>query len=365
MKVRIVIGANFGDEGKGTVVATYTKHSFGRVLNVLTNGGAQRAHSILTEDGSYTFQHFGSGTMYGADNYYSQFYILNPMQFVKEYEQLKPIGRIFRNPDCIWSTPYDMIANAIIEELRGSDKHGSCGMGIWETIQRSKVYNVNFDYFCNGTYKFRVMYLERIRKYYEMKIGSIPEKWQGIWNDPNMVIHFINDCFYLYRKAIPASFEYLIGPFGNYDEVIFENGQGLMLSDTGLDIPGTTPSFTGIRDSLDILNSIDQKYDLSVHYVTRPYLTRHGRGFLYKESNRFILSSSVNEDRTNHYNEFQDDFRYGFLEINELRDRIMNDFGNTNAKLILEVTHCDEMDRLEEFKKYFSNINTYDSALIK
>ena len=38
---RIVIGGNNGDEGKGTVVAKYTK---GRqnVLNVLTNGGSQR-----------------------------------------------------------------------------------------------------------------------------------------------------------------------------------------------------------------------------------------------------------------------------------------------------------------------------------
>lgn len=47
MKARIVIGANYGDEGKGTVVARYSKNSY-NVLNVLTNGGSQRGHSILT-----------------------------------------------------------------------------------------------------------------------------------------------------------------------------------------------------------------------------------------------------------------------------------------------------------------------------
>ena len=57
MRARIVIGSNYGDEGKGTVVASYAKRS-DSVLNVLTNGGAQRGHSILTEDGSITFQHF-------------------------------------------------------------------------------------------------------------------------------------------------------------------------------------------------------------------------------------------------------------------------------------------------------------------
>ena len=65
-KARIVIGANYGDEGKGTVVASYTKKADGKVLNVLTNGGAQRGHSILTKDGSITYHHFGSGTYYGA-----------------------------------------------------------------------------------------------------------------------------------------------------------------------------------------------------------------------------------------------------------------------------------------------------------
>ena len=78
MKARIVIGSNYGDEGKGTVVASYAKNSQ-NVLNVLTNGGAQRGHSILTKDGSITYQHFGSGTYFGADSYYSRFFILNTM----------------------------------------------------------------------------------------------------------------------------------------------------------------------------------------------------------------------------------------------------------------------------------------------
>ena len=88
MKSRIVIGANYGDESKGSVVAHYTKYANGKVLNVLTNGGAQRAHSVLTDFGDFTFQHFGSGTAFGAESYYSSYFILNPMQFCKEREEL-------------------------------------------------------------------------------------------------------------------------------------------------------------------------------------------------------------------------------------------------------------------------------------
>ena len=134
MKARIVIGANYGDEGKGTVVANYTKNS-NNVLNILTNGGAQRGHSILTKDGNITFQHFGAGTYHGADNYYSRYFILNPMQFVKEYKSLivKP-KNIYRDLSCRWSTPYDSMANLISEEQKGT--HASCCMGIWNTIKR-------------------------------------------------------------------------------------------------------------------------------------------------------------------------------------------------------------------------------------
>lgn len=137
----IIIGANLGDEGKGTVTATITKNADGKVLNILSNGGSQRGHSILTENGSFTFCHFGSGTYHGADNYYSEYFIINPMSFVKEYNELKRRGicldnKVHCSPMVRWSSPYDMMANQIIEELRGETKHGSCGMGIWETVRR-------------------------------------------------------------------------------------------------------------------------------------------------------------------------------------------------------------------------------------
>ena len=143
-KARIVIGANYGDEGKGTVVAHYTKESE-NTLNVLTNGGSQRGHSILTKDGNITFQHFGSGTYHGADNYYSCYFIINPMQFVKEYETLiiKP-KHIYRDSRCRWTTPYDSMANLITKK-----SYNTCGMGIWNTIKRVNggVLNVSFDKF--------------------------------------------------------------------------------------------------------------------------------------------------------------------------------------------------------------------------
>lgn len=366
MKAKIIIGANLGDEGKGTVVANYTKQSSDKVLNILTNGGAQRGHSILTEDGSFTFQHFGSGTYHSADSYFSQYFILNPMQFVKEYLELADKGifaknntKVYRHPDCRWSTPFDMMANQIIEGLRGNKKHGSCGMGIWETILRYKCnLTIPFGVFVNLEHEQQVTHLRSIKEYFDKRIGGIPSEWADIWNNDNIILHFINDCKTMYDLTTE-----LITPEG-YNEVIFENGQGLMLNDIGLDEAGKTPSKTDSTYALSIAKEMGiSDDDITLHYVTRPYLTRHGRGHLEGEKSRSLLSSGVQECRTNHYNPFQEHLRYASLDIKSLSQRIAED-NQRQLESVIELTHCDEMDRLSEFQSHFDLVNTYDKPMI-
>ena len=365
-KARIVIGANYGDEGKGTVVAHYTKHSEGTVLNVLTNGGAQRGHSILTEDGNITFHHFGSGTYHGADNFYSCFFILNPMQFVKEYDELivKP-KKIYRDTRCRWSTPYDSMANMITEAFLG--RHASCGMGIWNTIKRFRsskhLSAIFFDSFIGMNQIEKLNYLSMVKEYYEKQI-TIPDNFKSIWNSEMLKEHFINDCMFMANHTIPMNLNQL-----DYDNLIFENGQGLMLCDTGKDTYDTTPSNTGILYSLKLMQNM-KDIDVTAHYVTRPYLTRHGDGHIFSLANREDLSKDVQEDRTNKYNEFQGKFRYGSLNISDLKNRIIKDSAraisfDTPINVELDITHCDEMDRESEFKSEFKDINTFDSPLIK
>lgn len=355
-KARIVIGANYGDEGKGTVVASYTKKADGKVLNVLTNGGAQRGHSILTNDGSITYHHFGSGTYYGADTYYSRFFILNPMQFVKEYEELivKP-EHIYRDADCFWTTPYDMMANAIEEVQLG--RHASCRMGIWNTITRYRAMRCpSLDRFVES--QTNVLFLAGVKSYYERRT-NIPSTWRNIWDNPGIMDHFIEDCQEMVRLTTVSNLSDI-----ECDEAIFENGQGLLLSDTGRDTFDTTPSDTGSSYARNLLWGISVE-DISIHYVTRPYLTRHGDGNIWNEvSQRRIISTDVQKDRTNKTNSSQGKFRYGLLDIVGLKDRILAD--SRDLKYEIELTHCDEMDRIRQFEKTFRGIpvNIYDNPLV-
>ena len=143
MVIKVVIGANFGDEGKGLMTDYFCHQSTLRgekSLVVLHNGGAQRGHTVVTPDGNrHVFHHFGSGTLVGADTYLSEEFVLNPMIFRQEWEELestKAIPKVYVNHTCRVTTPFDMILNQIIEESRDNARHGSCGMGIHETMIR-------------------------------------------------------------------------------------------------------------------------------------------------------------------------------------------------------------------------------------
>ena len=110
--IKIVIGANFGDEGKGKLTDYYTKDKDNCIV-VCSNGGAQRGHTVLKPDGTrHVFHHFGSGTLNGADTYLPGDFILNPLVFREEWEELKKLGwepHVYVHEKCMITNPFDMM----------------------------------------------------------------------------------------------------------------------------------------------------------------------------------------------------------------------------------------------------------------
>jgi adenylosuccinate synthase len=117
--IKVVVGSNFGDEGKGLMTDYFCHQATSKGENcivVMSNGGSQRGHTVVDADGTrHVFKHFGSGTLTGADTYCADDFILNPMTFCKEYDelQLKYLPHIYVHPNCKWTTPYDMFINQI------------------------------------------------------------------------------------------------------------------------------------------------------------------------------------------------------------------------------------------------------------
>ena len=79
MTIEAVIGANYGDEGKG-LFTEYLCRNRPSPIVVLSNGGSQRGHTVSNHETSirHVFHHFGSGTLLGVPSVYSKTFLLNP-----------------------------------------------------------------------------------------------------------------------------------------------------------------------------------------------------------------------------------------------------------------------------------------------
>lgn len=358
MSVDIIIGSGAGDEAKGLTTARVVKSydDYDNTIVVLNNGGAQRGHSVNVNGLEHIFRHYGSATPLGVESYFGPKFILNPMAFEDEYTQIQKTFGInpvsFRHPNCLWSTPWDMMANQIRQKERWT---GSCGMGIWETIKRCATFiTMPFSDFCLASESVQTSYLLSIRNNYFKKI-DVPQNFREAWFSDGTIKHFIRDCKSMFRKCPVKE---------NLDDkkhIIIENGQGLLLCDTGINDTEKTPSETGVY-TID-KNLIHE--NPIVHFVTRPYLTRHGSVNWEDKKKPFsFIDKSV---EINQYNEFQHDFCYSYFDIEDLKKRCDAEVAKIGLKdYIVEVTHCDEMDRSSDFKRLFNShtVNFYDTKFL-
>ena len=387
--IKIVVGSNFGDEGKGLMTDYFCHQAEERNENcivVLHNGGAQRGHTVTTPSGiKHVFHHFGSGTFCGADTYCSKDFILNPMIFSQEFGELKALGykpKVYINSLCKFSTPFDMILNQIVEEHRSGNRHGSCGIGIYETLLRGKEqkYSIFFGelFFLTDEQIRKRLYMIRdewMKIRFKMEdIEFISEEWSSIINSSSLIDHYLIDLKFMRDVSVKTNNSIL----SSYKNIVFENGQGLLLdqNNTGY-FPHLTPSNTGCKNPLDIISkSFTDKKDLRIEacYVTRTYLTRHGAGRLDNECKREDINKDM-FDHTNLPNPHQGTLRYGFIDTDGIMGRVSEDFQLLNEQYpynstcTLAMTHVNEyvddnMWNLNyEFEKtYISDDETYSNV---
>ena len=349
MEVKIVVGANYGDEGKGMATAYFSKQAYEnkqRCLNILYNGSCQRGHTVELKNGTkHVFHHFGSGTFYGAHTYFDRHFIINPIFFVREYEELSKIGYkpiCFANAYCPVATPFDAILNQIFERDRGKSKHGSCGFGVFETIKRNETEGYSFLYndifLCDDEEEIKNFLWKIIKEYIpkrltEMGYEDIPETEKEILGGKlteGLINHYIQDIQAMKKICNLLWFEKSV--IKNYDVIIYEGAQGLALDMNNLnDFPHLTPSeTTPVIPMKAIVNNnwkIGSGQKIEICYVTRSYMTRHGAGPFPTECKKEDINKNI-EDLTNVPNPFQDTLRYGTFDPVLFEIRVKTSIGD-------------------------------------
>ena len=87
--ITAIIGANYGDEGKGLATNYFTRE--GKNLVVRHNGGAQSGHTVEVGDKRFVFHEIGSGTLNGAATFWDGTYHPDLYALNKEIFELRKI----------------------------------------------------------------------------------------------------------------------------------------------------------------------------------------------------------------------------------------------------------------------------------
>lgn len=342
MRTIAVIGKNFGDEGKGFTCSRLAS-SLKKSLIIKHNGGGQAGHTVEDPEGKWRFIHhqIGAGAEYHVPTLFADSFMPDLFQLgkeVKEFTELfgfQPI--LYSEKKARITTIDDVLLNMGAELARGKNRHGSCGMGIEECVQRNAAgYGITVEELATMTKQDLLHRLKRIRKEYTGKRAEIlgiqepaPSKsmnqsnfrnssttsnpsnssnpYYEMLNNETVLENFVEEVKENVKllSLVDADRKWL----EEFQHLIFETGQGLLLDqDYEAYAPHLTSSKTGIHNPAIFLEKRGLSLEEAI-YVTRPYVTRHGNGPLPCEVERSELPG-VGEDLTNQPNEWQGILRY-------------------------------------------------------
>jgi adenylosuccinate synthase len=356
----LIADLGYGDAGKGSLV-DYLTRTTGAHTVVRYNGGSQAAHNVITPDGRHhTFAQFGSGTFIpGTQTYLSRFMILHPLAMLSEERHLRSLGvtdafpRMGIDREALVTTPFQQAANRIKEIARGDTRHGSCGMGVGETMSDWLAYDRKVLF--AGDLSCRKTVVEKLKFMRDAKIAQLENCLRDLpETDPledelktlydPAIIEFTADVYQHFTSLVsivePDAFHKQLHQSG---VTIFEGAQGVLLDEWWGFYPYNSWSTLTFKNADTLLSENSFDGEIIKLGLIRGYATRHGAGPFVTEDES--LTAHL-QDHHNGNNPWQRNFRVGFLDIVALRYAIQVT-GQVDG---LVVTNMDRMGSIPEWK---------------
>ena len=132
MAVTIVLGGQWGDEGKGKIIDALAADA---TMVVRANGGANAGHTVVTDDGIFKFHLIPSGILHpGCICLIGAGVVLDPETLLRELDQLHERGFDTSNlkisDKCHLIMPYHPVLDKLEEINRGADQIGTTQRGM-------------------------------------------------------------------------------------------------------------------------------------------------------------------------------------------------------------------------------------------
>jgi adenylosuccinate synthase len=296
----LVVDLAFGDCGKGTIVDFLTRAQHAHTI-VRFNGGPQAGHNVVTPDGRHhTFAQFGSGSFVPkVRTFLSRFMLLEPYALFNEARHLHDLGisdafdRLVIDARCPIITPCHQAANQLRELAHGPASHGTCGLGIGETMQ--DLSNQPSLMIRAGELGHRDLILQKLNALQALKADQLRETIAALRNrdrarraaetllDSRWIDVAADNYVELASRATILDATTASALLCSPGTLIFEGAQGVLLDEWFGFHPHTTWSTTTFANADTLLNEAGHDGDRTRVGVLRSYFTRHGPGPLVCE----------------------------------------------------------------------------------
>lgn len=345
-KVVLVAGLGYGDEGKGSLIDYLTRRDEAKLV-VRYNGGAQAAHNVVTADGQHhLFAQFGSGTLAGARTHLSRHMLVNPLFLDSEEQHLRKLGvgdafeRTTIERSALVTNPFQVASNRLREMSRNKGRHGSCGMGIGETVgdsvalgdQALRVADLESPAVLRDKlHASQVFKREQLRPLFEGldKTEHVLREW-AILDDPHIVDQCVARFTAIAHLVQLVDNDFLAEALAEPGTVLFEGAQGVLLDQDYGTFPYVTRSKITFENAYDLLG--DFAGPVTRMGILRTYMTRHGAGPFVTEDPEL-----EHPEIHNCFGPWQEGWRQGHLDFMAL-DYAVRAIGGVDE---LAVTHLD------------------------
>lgn len=296
-------------------------------LVVRHNGGAQAGHNVHTPDGRHhTFSQFGAATFVpGSRTLLSEHMIFHPPALMAENDHLRSIGvkdalqRLMIDARALVITPYHQAINRLRELARGDARHGSCGLGVGETVGDSLNDHesaLRVEDLRDPKTLRRKMSTTLERKRLEMtsswmeplRAGGDERDLEDVSCKLDRAVEIYEDIGKQLRIVSASDAEFQIR---ESEHVIFEGAQGVLLDEWHGFHPHTTWSTTTSQRADELIEKSGRRGRVNRIGVVRAYATRHGQGPFPTENT--ALTAKLRET-TNADDGWQGAFRAGWFD---------------------------------------------------
>ena len=357
MKAFVVVDLGFGDAGKG-LMTDYLVRRHEAKLVVRFNGGAQAGHNVLDPSGrEHTFSQLGSGSFVpGVRTHLASPVVVHPTALLVEAEHLAAIGerevlaRVSIDPACLVTTPFQQAANRLREGLRAGARHGSCGVGVGETVADALSTPELAVHFGELLHPERLsLRLEALRAH---KLAEFSGQTSATL-DPDAARELallqseaVSERW-LVQAARVARAVRLAGDEAVSDArgpVVFEGAQGVLLDENFGFHPFTTWSRCTPAGARELLARIAWSHPVETIGVLRAYTVRHGPGPLPTEDPLVVAKTT---ERHNQTGPWQGPVRKGWLDL-VLLDYALQACASID---VVAVTHLDALGALTPYRR--------------